>query len=520
MTAFFIKLVNMSIAASWLILAVILLRLVLFKAPKWIHCILWGIVAVRLICPVSFESPLSLIPSAEIINSDIAGYASKPISGNDDLVINGPAINDSMINDLTVPVVREDIAPTAETNIDDTYSWMRAAGFIWIIGVISLLSYSLIRYFRLYRSVSEAIRLRENIWLCDKVKSPFIFGMIHPRIYLSSGTEDSCMSDILAHEQAHIKRNDHWWKLLGYMLLAVYWFNPLSWIAYILLCRDIELACDEKVIRGFNKEEKRRYANSLVSCSLQRRVIMACPPAFGEVGVRQRVKSVLGYKKPAVGTVMISVFDCLIVAVCFLTTSPGVYHLKATIPTAIGTMGIEIPAAGDGTDAPPAPSYSDEGSLPADAFPIELLYASGASSSGTTLLLNADGSFAGQHYDHENAAGADYPNGTCYICNFSGRFENFTQINEHTYSMTLGEIAAEHEEGEEWIEEGTLYIAAKPFGLEDGKGFLFYTPGTPLETLSEEFLSWWMGYHDESSQTLPCYGLYNIETGAGFFHYE
>lgn len=507
MDAVFIKLLNMSIAASWLILAVIMLRLLLRKAPKWITCMLWGITAVRLVCPVSFESTFSLIPSAEIINPDVVRYSPKPT------IDSGVPVVNHVIN----PIISENFAPVPGASANPLYIWMYIMEIVWIIGLSCLLGYALIRYFRLRRSVSEAIPLRDNIWIGDMVRSPFILGIIRPKIYLSAGTEDSQMGYILAHEQAHIKRKDHWWKLLGYVLLTVYWFNPLSWAAYILLGRDIELACDEKVICGLNEDEKKLYANALVSCSIQRRTVMACPPAFGEVGVKQRVKSILHYKKPTFWAVLISISACLIAAVCFLTTPPKSYQ----------SYQIEEISPPDDT----LTSYADDETttqkegLPADAFPIKLLFASGASSAGTALTLYQDGSFEGQHFDHENAAGEDYPNGTCYICDFSGQFDNIRQINEYTYSMTLGEIVVKQEEGVEWIEDSILYIASKPYGLEEGKEFLFYTPGTPLEELSEDFLSWRMGWSsyesdEERPQVLPCYGLFNTETGARFFHYE
>ena len=220
----------------------------------------------------------------------------------------------------------------AESRANLPYLWMETGGILWMIGLGCLLGYALVGYLRLRGSVSEAILLRDNIWIGDRVASPFILGMFRPRIYLSSSAEESQMGYMLAHEQAHIRRGDHWWKLLGYLLLAVYWFNPLSWVAYILLSRDMELACDEKVIRGLDEAEKKSYLFALLDCSTQRRMVLACPPAFGEVGVKQRVNAVLDYKKPGFWVVLASVFLCLIVAVCFLTTSPKTWQIKVTIP--------------------------------------------------------------------------------------------------------------------------------------------------------------------------------------------
>lgn len=657
----FSKVLNMSIAASWLILAVIALRLLLRKAPKWIRCILWGIVAIRLICPVSFESTVSLVPNAEDIASAMVRFSGESVAADGGPTIVSPieigggasmdARPDGIGGGVPAAVRPDGTAPgghslAAESRANLPYLWMETGGILWMIGLGCLLGYALIGYLRLRGSVSEAILLRDNIWIGDRVPSPFILGMFRPRIYLSSSAEESQMGYMLAHEQAHIRRGDHWWKLLGYLLLAVYWFNPLSWVAYILLSRDMELACDEKVIRGLDEAEKKSYLFALLNCSTQRRMVLACPPAFGEVGVKQRVNAVLDYKKPGFWVVLVSVFLCLIVAVCFLTTSPKTWQIKVTIPAEgtesfyysdeeispkgntltlyagegmgdgmivllpveasqentygeptyitpgmpvkldvekgawykIGVNKMRDPsgedkvvylsvenvevriAAGAGTGAEAgagtgtgtdvgmgtraeADSANDayivlredgqdivleplEGATPlASVFPIEFLFASGASSSGTELVLNQDGSFAGRHFDHENATGDGYSKGTCYLCDFSGRFEDIRQITPYIYSMTLAELDTEKEEGEEWIEDDVLYIAARPYGLEDGEEFLLYTPGVPLEEIPEEFLSWWMGrgsyQEDEGSrQTLPCYGLFNIATGEGFFQYE
>ncbi|MDE7254407.1 MAG: M56 family metallopeptidase [Acetatifactor sp.] len=322
MDAVFIKLLNMSIAASWLILAVILLRVLLWHSPKWIRCILWGIVAVRLVCPISIESRFSLIPNAEPVDPAVVWYSPTPT------IDSGVEVIDQAVN----PVISESFAPTPGASVNPLAVWMYLAGIVWAIGLVVLLGYGLFSYVRLHRVVSEAVLLRDNIWVGDSVGSPFILGVIRPRIYLSSGMEESQMSCILAHEQAHLKRRDHWWKLLGYLLLSVYWFNPLSWAAYALLCRDIELACDEKVVRGWEEAEKKQYSRTLVSCSMQRKRVMACPLAFGEVGVKQRVKAVLSYRKPAFWIVLIAIVACLVTAVCFLTNSPRPYQVRVTIP--------------------------------------------------------------------------------------------------------------------------------------------------------------------------------------------
>ena len=322
MDAFFLKLLNMSIAASWLILAVLVLRLVLKKTPKWLTCILWGIVAVRLILPFSFESMFSLVPSAEVLPRDV-------ITGNTFRVETGFSVIDYSVNDYLGDHYYEGITVSAGRGSNV----MTVLGSIWLVGMLILLAYSIFSYVKLLNKLREAALLQDRVWLCDAVKSPFILGMVNPRIYLPSAISESQMEYVLAHEHAHLKRRDHWWKPLGYLLLAVYWFNPLVWVAYILLCRDIEIACDEKVIKDMDLEGKKTYSKVLVSCSMQRRMIMACPLAFGEVGVKERVKKVLNYRKPAFWIIIGAVITCIVVAVCFLTNPANdTFTIKIMIP--------------------------------------------------------------------------------------------------------------------------------------------------------------------------------------------
>ncbi|SNS52228.1 Signal transducer regulating beta-lactamase production, contains metallopeptidase domain [Anaerovirgula multivorans] len=310
MGAIFLKLLNMNIATSWLILTVIVLRLFMKRAPKWIPCILWAIVAVRLVFPFSFESIFSLIPSAETI--PVQGiYSSNSIAANEPYnfqLQSGIQMIDRAIN----PIDLETTGSAMRLNIE-IFAW------IWFVGAVLLLLYAIISYLRMRRKVWEAVLLRDSIWLCDAVKSPFILGIIRPQIYLPSGIPEGQVNYVLAHEQAHLKHKDHWWKPLGFLLLTVYWFNPLVGAAYILFCRDIELACDEAVIKNMKIDEKKAYSYALVSCSMQRKMVMVCPLAFGEVGVKERIKTVLNYKKPAFWTVVVAVVACVVVAVCFLT---------------------------------------------------------------------------------------------------------------------------------------------------------------------------------------------------------
>ena len=308
MNELFLKIINMSISASWLVLAVLILRFALKKAPKWVNVLLWGIVAVRLICPFSFESALSLIPSAETIPLNI---------GMDTT----PTINSGInaINNAVNPIISQSNTPMAGASANPLQITIGIYEYIWIFGMIALALYTAISYLRLCRKVDTAIRYKNNIFQSENVSSPFVLGIIKPRIYLPFNMNGQDLEHVVAHEQAHIHRKDHWWKPLGFLLLTIHWFNPLMWLAYVLLCRDIELACDEKVIKELGNEQRADYTQALVSCSVNRRMIAACPLAFGEVGVKERVKSVMNYKKPAFWIVILASISCAAVAVCFLT---------------------------------------------------------------------------------------------------------------------------------------------------------------------------------------------------------
>ena len=309
MSGIFLKLLNLSISASWLVLVVLALRLVLKRAPKWVNVLLWGMVALRLMLPFSIESALSLIPSAETLSPEVVRFDPAPT------ITSGVTIIDNAVN----PSLSESFAAAPLASVNPLYVWTYLAGWVWLIGLAAMLLYALVSYLRLRRRVSASIRLWENIYVCDEVPSPFILGIVRPRIYLPSALDEAQRGSVLSHERAHLARRDHWWKPLGFALLAVYWFNPLLWLAYTLLCRDIELACDERVLRGMDAGQVKAYSSALLACSVPRRMIAACPLAFGEVGVGVRVKNALRYKKPAFWAVAASVIVCIVVAVCFLT---------------------------------------------------------------------------------------------------------------------------------------------------------------------------------------------------------
>ncbi len=304
----FLKLLNLSISASWLILAVLVLRVVLKKAPKWVMPLLWGVVALRLVCLFSIESALSLIPSAETIPSEIVTETREPVlyeQATLDIVTN-PTLPSAA--EVHVGVSRQ------QAQVDfNIYS------VLWLAGMAALLVHALVSAGKLKRKLATAILLRDNIYESEFVDSPFVFGVVKPNIYLPMHMDEGTAAYVIAHEHAPLARRDHWWKVLGYLVLALHWFNPLVWVAYILFCRDIELACDEKVVKGLDGAARADYSQALLSCAAPKRAVAACPLAFGEGNIKTRVKSALHYKKPAFWVAAAAVLAVVIMAVCFLT---------------------------------------------------------------------------------------------------------------------------------------------------------------------------------------------------------
>lgn len=315
MEMIFLNVFNRSLAAGWLILAVIVVRFLLKKAPRRLSCVLWAVVAVRLLCPFFPASSFSLIPSGETISAEAVRFAPAPA------IDSGiPALNEALN-----PMIGERFAPAPGTSVNPLYIWTAVAGIVWFVGVAVMAGYALLSSLRMRSVVREAVPLEsgaalpDNVWLCDAVRSPFILGIVRPKIYLPSGITREQMLCILAHEQAHVERLDHCLKPFGWLLLSVYWFHPLVWIAYMLFCRDLELACDEKVVGGMDLDGRKAYSHALLACSLQRKMIFSYPLAFGEIGVRERVKGILHYRKPAGWLAAVAVLACAAVAVCFLT---------------------------------------------------------------------------------------------------------------------------------------------------------------------------------------------------------
>ena len=307
MDTVFLKILNMSISACWIILVIILLRFIFKNAPKWVNCTLWGIAGLRLIMPISIESIFSLIPSTETISKSPESPRPQIDSGI------------TLIDDTANNYFRGNYFEGITRPMDNFISNTEILAVIWLIGLTSLLLYTVISFISLKRKIATAVILTDNIYQSENVVSPFVLGFIKPKIYLPFNINMQDINHVISHEQAHIQRKDYFWKPLGFLILSVHWFNPLVWVGYILLCRDIELACDEKVIKGLGNEQRADYSEALLACSINRKMIAACPLAFGEVGVKNRVKSILNYKKPAFWIIFVAVIVSIVTAVCFLT---------------------------------------------------------------------------------------------------------------------------------------------------------------------------------------------------------
>ena len=315
MESVFLHLLNISITATYIVLAVILLRFLLFKAPRWVSCLLWAVVGLRLMLPFSIESIFSLVPSAEPIPSDI-------------MVSQQPQINTGIgiLNSAVNPLIAHSFTPNPAVSANPLQIWILIASIIWIAGLCAMLLWGLISYLRLRLRVTPSLCVGGRVYLCDGIDTPFILGLFRPRIYLPSMLGEEEADLVIAHEKAHLARLDHLWKPLGFLLLAIYWFNPLFWLAYILLCRDIEAACDQRVVSRMSDSDRKNYSHTLLNCSVRRFSISACPLAFGEVGIKSRIKLVLSYKKPTFWIILVSLVLCIALAVCFLTVPNDTEH--------------------------------------------------------------------------------------------------------------------------------------------------------------------------------------------------
>lgn len=355
MTDIFLGFLNRSLAAGILILAVVLVRLVFKKAPRWLLCALWALAAVRLVCPVSIESVLSLIPSAEPVQPEIIVSAQPAITSGI------PAV-DAIVN----PPLAAAFTPSPAQSANPLQIWTFVAACVWLAGIAALLLYAAVSALRLRLRVRTAVRLEGKVYQSEFVSSPFILGVIRPRIYLPFGLEAGAQAMVLAHERAHLRRGDQLWKPLGYLILTAYWFNPVCWLAYILFCRDIEAACDEKVVRELGEGCKAAYSRALLACSVPKKLITACPLAFGETGVKSRIKSVLNYKKPAFWLVLAAVLVSAAVAVCFLTDPKR--EDPAQNPPAAEEAAAQAPAQSIDASSAPEPAIDEQAGLDPDFF--------------------------------------------------------------------------------------------------------------------------------------------------------
>jgi beta-lactamase regulating signal transducer with metallopeptidase domain len=315
MSLLFTQIFNMSVSASYIVLAVLLLRLALKKAPKWLSLLLWAVVGIRLICPFTFESVWSLIPSLGQIHPVVA------------LDQHAPQYTEYSGLNMLVTRLNEDLL--ARPEYDRLMLLQRLIpvfAVVWLAGILALTTYSIISCLKVRRSVLTAVRCQNNVYQSENVRSPFVFGLIKPKIYLPFQIGERSMTSVIAHEQAHIQRLDHLWKPLGFFLLTLHWFNPLIWLSYVLFCRDLELACDERVIRNLDRDARADYAAALLSSSVSKPKIAACPLAFGEVGVQKRIKSALSYRKPVLWVTAVALVVCLVAAVCFFTEPVSIYN--------------------------------------------------------------------------------------------------------------------------------------------------------------------------------------------------
>lgn len=304
-----IRAVNTAISAGWLILAVIAVRAVCRRAPRSMICLLWALAALRLVCPFSLQSPMSLIPSAEIIPETAVTEAEMETETAEPVALD--IVDNHIYRELPAPEVHVEAARVRD--------WTPYGTILWLTGTAALLIYALVSWLKLRRQVAASVRVKGNIFICDWIASPFILGVLRPKIYLPSSMDREQFTYVLAHEHAHLKRGDHWWKPLGFLLLAVYWFQPLVWAAFILFCRDMELACDERVVRDMGMWERKVYSQILLSCSAAGHMASVCPVSFGGVGVKARIRSVLHFRRPATRAVVGMGAVAIVLAVCFLT---------------------------------------------------------------------------------------------------------------------------------------------------------------------------------------------------------
>ena len=363
MEQLFIGILNNAITVSALIIAIIIVRALGKKMPKWISCMLWMIVAIKLVVPIQFESALSLIPSGKPIPANIVMESNPQISS-------GISSVDWIVN----PVISRNFKSNQLASGNPLQIFFHIGALAWLVGMTVMLTYALTTYMFIKKRVSASVKIDSKVYECDDISDSFILGTISPRVYIPSALSKEAREYILKHEFAHLSRFDHVWKPLGFVILSAYWFNPLCWIAYILLCRDIEYACDEKVTNNIEKGEKAEYCRILLENSMPRQMITACPVAFGGIDVKNRIKNVANYKKPAFWITMASIMACVAVGVCFgtsrdvKTVSEEQQLQKAELKNnIIASDGVVESEKETNENAVPAPTDSENTSNPKDA---------------------------------------------------------------------------------------------------------------------------------------------------------
>ena len=324
MRELFAEILNISISAGILIIVCVLVRLLFKKMPKFVRCLMWLLVAIRLAIPFAIESPLSLLPAREYVTVSSNGIVSTDEAGstfnNNEVTDKADVADNTETIDSADTINRtEAVNSTGLKSFLGSIDVMYVLSIVWIAGVVAVLIYALVAYIRLRRLVDDAVLLRDNIYQSERAGTAFILGVIRPKIYVPYGLSSNELYMSIIHERSHISRRDHLVKPLGFIIAAVYWFNPLVWLAYVLLCRDIELACDEKVIKKIGYDKKKDYSQALLNLSIPRKYISACPVAFGEVGINERIKNVLTMKKGKKIIIAVAVAICAVLAICFLT---------------------------------------------------------------------------------------------------------------------------------------------------------------------------------------------------------
>lgn len=316
------------ISAGYVILAVIVLRLLFRKSPRWVMGILWALVAIRLICPIVVESPFSVVPKGPLFDKETSNLKSEQEVQQ---INNLPDQNQTagkQVAEIKEHTAKQDETKDFWTDKRKTDS-KKMLSTIWLLGMLVLTGYGIFGSLRVEYQLRFAVPVEQQIWECDTIHTSFLWGLFHPRIYLPSGMNEETKRYVIRHERAHQKRGDHWWKVIGYVLLVIYWFQPLMWIAYWIFARDIEYACDEHVIGNLSFAERKEYAQALLLCGSGRSRRRAGPLAFGGLGVKPRIKNVLSYQKPGRGKIAISLLVCVVVSVCFLTNPKDVNGMDA-----------------------------------------------------------------------------------------------------------------------------------------------------------------------------------------------